>query len=112
MESDNIAQAGTQQGNIGEYVPEAEHRRSFISLRWMVVILASYLTLFSHLSSPNFPVFFIFAILFAAANVGLAFVRPELFEQKSTQWAIAACDVVFICGTLFLLQVPNTYLYV
>jgi diguanylate cyclase (GGDEF)-like protein len=110
MAGDNVAQSGTESGAIGTYIPEAEHRRSFISLRWLVIILAAYLTLFTHLSSPRFPVFFIFAVVFAATNITLAFVPSVWFESASAQAAITSCDVLFVCGTIYLLQVPNTYL--
>src|SRR5215467_3603397 len=111
MAGDKVAQSGTKSGAIGTYIPDAEHRRSFISLRWLVIILASYLTLFTHLSSPRFPVFFVFAAVFAATNITLAFVPTVWFESASAQAAIASCDVLFVCGTIYLLQVPNTYLY-
>lgn len=111
MEGDNIAQSRPLTGAIGKYIPEAEHRRSFISLRWLVVILASYLILFSNLSSPNFPMFFVFSILFAASNVALAFVPAKGFESSLGQNCIGLCDLVFICGTIYLLQVRNTSLY-
>ena len=111
MESDNIAQSGKQSGETGEYNPEARYRRSFISLRWVVIILASYLTLFSHLSSRSFPLFFVFTLLFAATNVALAFVPPEAFQRLSAQRSIAVCDIVFVGSTLFFLEVSNTYLF-
>jgi diguanylate cyclase (GGDEF)-like protein len=111
MEIDNVAQSGRQNAAAGKYVPEAEHRRSFISLRWLVIILASYLTLFSHLSSPNFLPFFIFTILFAASNVLLAFVSLDRFEGLPARRLISVADILFVCGTIYFLRVPNTYLY-
>jgi diguanylate cyclase (GGDEF)-like protein len=111
MESDNIAQSRKQSGEPAGYNPEAQHRRSFISLRWVVIVLASYLTLFSHLSSRSFPLLFLFVLAFAGTNVALAFVPPELFESLTAQRAIAVSDVIFVCSTLLFLQVSNTYFY-
>jgi diguanylate cyclase (GGDEF)-like protein len=111
MEGGNIPQSVKQNAAIGKYIPEAELRRSFVSLRWLVIILACYLTLFSHISSPSFPYYFVFAVLFAGTNIAFGFVPAEWFGSSAGQRAVAACDIVFICGTIFLLQVPNTYLY-
>src|ERR1051326_8222897 len=111
MERDNVAQSGTLSGGLGDYIPEVEYRRSFISLRWLLIILASYLTLFSNLSSANFPLFFTYALLFASTNVVLATIPSRWFEKSAARQAIAACDLIFVCGTIYLLKVPNTYLY-
>src|SRR5579884_1203714 len=112
MESGNISQARRANQPSGNYIPEVEHRRSFVSLRWLVVILASYLTLFTHLSNPRFPIFFAFTFLFAATNIALAFVSPELFQTRIAQRAIVVCDIIFICGTIYLLRVSSNYLHV
>jgi len=96
---------------LEQYRPETEHRRSFFSLRWLVVILASYLTLFSHLSSANFPVLFVFMLLFAATNVAIVFVPTAWFSSSSGQRAISICDLFFVTITFYLLRIPGTYLY-
>src|SRR5439155_1613569 len=43
---------------------EIDHRKSVLSLRWLLVILASYLTLFSYLGSDGFPVVFVLVSIF------------------------------------------------
>ncbi len=113
MEAENIERYGVAQlAATRKYSPESEHRRSFLSLRWLVIILASYLTLFSHLSSENFPILFTFVLLFAGTNIVLALVPEGWFEGSAGQRAIAACDALFVGATFYLLRSPETYLYV
>ena len=49
-----------------------ETRKSFLSLRWLLIILASYLTVFSYVGAPQFNYVFGFAVLFAATNLALS----------------------------------------
>jgi diguanylate cyclase (GGDEF)-like protein len=112
MEGDNIPQSDvTASGNIGDYRPEAEYRRSLISLRWLLIIHASYLTLFSHLSSTRFPILFSFSLLFTLSNVALHFVSTSWFESRRARSVINYCDIVFVTATFYLLRVPTTFLY-
>jgi diguanylate cyclase (GGDEF)-like protein len=82
-----------------------------LSLRWLLVILASYLTLFSHLSSSSFPVLFGLAVLFAGTNIAFHLVSGAWFASVNGKRWITTCDVVFVAGTFYLLRVPETYLY-
>ncbi len=109
MEKDSITQSDHRDGR---YSPESERRRSFLSLRWLVVILASYLTLFSHLSSSNFPILFVFDLAFAATNVVFALMSDASFGRVKVRRALAVLDAFFITGTFYVLRVPNTYFYV
>jgi diguanylate cyclase (GGDEF)-like protein len=112
MQGANIAQPGKEQPEkTGTFRPEAELRRSLLSLRWLVIILAAYLILFTHLSSSSFPILFAFVALFAATNIALAFVRDDWFQSDSGQRFIAATDILFIGGTFYLLRVTENYLY-
>lgn len=88
-----------------------EHRRSVLSLRWLLIILGCYLTLFPRLGSPNFIAVFGFAIIFALTNVGAGMIRRSLFDSRGMQIALTVADIVFVCSTFFLLRGHDTYLY-
>src|ERR1051325_2079452 len=90
-----------------EFTVEAnlvEHRRSFLSLRWLLIILGSYLTLFPRLGSRTFIAVFGFAIVFAATNIAAGIVRRDWFDSVWFQNALAAVDIVFVAATFFLLR--------
>ena len=92
--------------------PETDHRKAVLSLRWIVIILASYLTLFSYLGTESFAVIFIVTIAFSASNVGLMLVPSSKFSDASIQRVVGWMDVFFVTTTLYLLRVAETYLYV
>jgi len=112
MEADNIAHSDESQiGALVKYSPEADLRRSILSLRWLVVILAAYLTLFTHLSSANFPILFAYVALFAATNIALAFVPDSWLQSANGLRLMAIADILFVGGTFYLLRDPNSLLY-
>jgi diguanylate cyclase (GGDEF)-like protein len=88
-----------------------QYRKSFLLLRWLLIILGSYLTLFPRLGSPTFLAVFGFAIAFAATNLGASIIRPNLFNERFVQNAIKAADIIFVAVTCFLLRGQDTYLY-
>jgi diguanylate cyclase (GGDEF)-like protein len=90
---------------------EIDHRRAILSLRWLLIILASYLTLFSYLGTQLFPVVFGVALAFSLTNLGLMFVARERFTGRKIQTVVAVLDLVFVSATLYLLRVPENYLY-
>src|SRR5438552_6327621 len=91
---------------------EIDHRKAVLSLRWLLVILASYLTLFSYLGTDRFPFVFVFALAFSVSNVVLMLIPRRQFIIKRTQGAIGSVDLIFVSGILYLLRVPENYLYV
>ncbi len=91
--------------------PEIDHRKAVLSLRWLLVILASYLTLFSYVGTAMFPVVFGVAIAFALSNVVLMVSPGHWFIEDKVQAAVAVTDVIFVGLTLYLLQVPENYLH-
>jgi len=91
---------------------EIDHRRAVLSLRWLVVILASYLTLFSYPGTARFPFVFGFALAFSASNVFLMLIPRQQFTGKNTQVSMAWLDMFFVTGTLYLLRIPANYLYI
>jgi diguanylate cyclase (GGDEF)-like protein len=88
-----------------------EHRKSFVSLRWLLVILGSYLTLFPRIGAPTFLWVFVFVLAFAMTNVVCAWIRRDLFGTPQVQRAINVADVVFVAATFFLLRSQGTYLH-
>src|SRR6266705_2035068 len=86
---------------------EIDHRKAVLSLRWLLVILASYLTLFSYLGTAGFPFVFGFAMAFSASNILLMLVPRQHFTDKRTQLSIALLDIVFGTATLYLLRTPG-----
>src|SRR5262245_11011279 len=88
-----------------------EHRKSFLSLRWLLIILGSYLALFPRIGATNFNVVLGFAILFASTNVAAGLISRDLFAARRVEMAIAAADVLFVAITFFLLQVEETHLH-
>jgi diguanylate cyclase (GGDEF)-like protein len=95
-----------------QFYPDTDHRKAVLSLRWMLIILASYLTLFTYLGTQTFPLVFIFALTFAASNVALTLVPSYRFTEAGIQRAIAVMDLVFFAVTFYLLRVAETYLYI
>lgn len=86
--------------------------RSFIFLRWMLIILAAYLTVFPYLKSPSLSSVVAFVALFAASNVLFTWLPTENFRRPRFQKLVLTLDIVFCCVTFYLLQVPGTYLCV
>jgi len=111
MDSDNRAHSRSED-DARRYKPESEYHRSLVSLRWLIVILASYLTLFSRIPSGHFPLLFGFSIIFATTNIGLWLVTDDWFQSRTGQRVTTILDIFFISGTIYLLRIPNTYLYV
>jgi diguanylate cyclase (GGDEF)-like protein len=88
-----------------------DHRKAVLSLRWLLVILASYLTLFSYVNTRMFPLVFGVAIAFSLSNVVLMLIPRQVFLENKMQAAVAVFDVLFVAVTLYLLRVPENYLY-
>ena len=91
--------------------PDIDQLNAILSLRWLVVILACYLTLFSYLGTDLFPFVSAVALAFALSNIGLMLVPRHQFTKRSVQWTLSGLDVVFISMILYLLRVPDNYLY-
>src|SRR5881296_2905281 len=91
---------------------DIDHRKAILSLRWLLVILASYLTLFSYLGTELFPFVFGFSLAFSASNLGVMLIPRGHFLTRKTQVVITALDFFFVSGTLYLLRLTENYLYV
>jgi len=91
---------------------EIDHRNAVLSLRWLLVIVASYLTVFSYIGTRLFPLVFGIALAFSLSNVALMLIPRSRFMDRGVQRAVAAGDLVFISMTFFLLRAPGNYLFI
>ena len=97
--------------STAHYQPERDYVRSFLLLRWLLSILAAYLTLFPNVESPSFSLVYAFIIGFAASNIVCMVVSHRRFQTRAFQLAVTLADVLFVSVTFYLLRVPNTYLF-
>jgi diguanylate cyclase (GGDEF)-like protein len=95
-----------------QFQSEIDHRKAVLSLRWLLIILASYLTLFSYLGTETFPIVFAVAVAFSASNVVLMLVPRHRFTENGIQRGVVVLDFLFVASTLYFLRVSETYLYI
>src|SRR5207247_984370 len=91
---------------------DIDHRKAILSLRWLLVILASYLTLFSYVGTELFPFVFGFALAFSAINFDQMLISRTKFLTITARELISVLDFFFVSVTLYVLLVPEDYLYV
>jgi diguanylate cyclase (GGDEF)-like protein len=92
-------------------VSEIDHRKAVLSLRWLLVILASYLTLFSYIGTEQFPVVFGVALAFSISNIMVMALPRNRFEDRTIQRTMLLVDLIFVCAVFYLLRAPENYLY-
>jgi diguanylate cyclase (GGDEF)-like protein len=91
--------------------PEREYRRSFLLLRWLLFVLAAYLTLFSYLHLPQFVTIVVFAAVFACSNLVCSLAPRDWFVMPRFQTAIVIADILLVSATFHFLRVPGTHLH-
>src|SRR5262245_37353313 len=96
---------------VVSYDPEWEYRRSFLLLRWLLIILAAYLALFSHLKDDAFETVCYFIGVFSLSNIGLMLLPRDRFNSKWIQAAIIGADILLVSVAFNFLRVPTTYLH-
>ena len=89
------------------FEPFLENRRSFLLLRWLIIILASYLTLFSNLRSQNFIGIFVLVVAFSVSNIAMGFLPKRSFVAVRSSRLAILVDAIFICGFLYLLRLSG-----
>ena len=92
------------------FEPFVENRRSFLLLRWLIIILSAYLTLFSYLLSnvrSQFIGVFVVVVAFFSSNIVMAFLPRKLFVAARSRRLVAAADAVFVSVFLYALRVPG-----
>jgi diguanylate cyclase (GGDEF)-like protein len=91
--------------------PDGEYTRSVISVRWLLVILAAYLTFFSYVETTMFPWVVAFVVLFASSNIVCMVLSKRHAHTVMFQQTLFWMDLFFGCATFYLLRVPGTYLF-
>lgn len=90
--------------------PSQESKKSFLLLRWLLIILASYLTIFSRLSESPGPVFLV-VIAFWLSNLAVMLIPAQrLLEDRFTQF-ITLIDLALVSCCFYLLRVPGNYVW-
>ncbi len=97
-----------QQRSLGPFL---ENRRSFVLLRWLLIILASYLTLFTNIQSENISGIFVMVLMYSASNVAISLLPLRLFMAVRERRLIIVADAVFVCACLYLLQGDGPPIY-
>jgi diguanylate cyclase (GGDEF)-like protein len=95
------------------YQPQRDYVRSFLLLRWLVLILAAYLSLFSYADkrSISFLSVYGFILAFTISNIVCMLLSYERLQSAGFRKAIAIADVFFVSITFYLLRVDDTYLF-
>src|SRR5262245_19306066 len=89
-----------------------EFRQAFLSLRWLLIILSCYLTLFSPAPVVYSPAIAIHTALFVLTNLALTWVPRERFSDPRVYRATDIADIIFVSTGFHLLGVQQTYLQI
>ena len=87
--------------------PFPENRRSFLLLRWLVIVLASSVALFSNPGGEHFIAICFLVLGFSLTNAVLEFLPVRLVDTIRPRRWIAIADVAFLSGCLFVLAVEG-----
>jgi diguanylate cyclase (GGDEF)-like protein len=96
---------------VGLLGPAAANRRSFLLLRWLVIILSAYLTLFTSVEEEGFVRLFLLVMAFALSNVLIGLLPLNLFSITKSKRLIACVDAAFISAFLYYLRVDPVQLH-
>lgn len=94
-----------------QYQPQRDYVRSFLLLRWLLLILASYLMIFPNADKRSFGFLYGFIVVFTFSNIVCMFLPYDRFLSEKFRKTISAIDVVFVSVTFFMLGVRDTYLF-
>ena len=95
------------------FEPFIENRRSFILLRWLLVILCSYLVLFGRVREEPLS-FQVLSVVggFFLSNIVLALLPPAGLAFAQARHLVIAMDAVFISLSLYHLRVDGPQIHV
>ena len=79
----------------------AANRKSFLLLRWLLIILAAYLTLFTNIEEPTVGGIFLLVTAFALSNVLISLLSLQVVMASKSRHVLAAVDSVFICAFIY-----------
>ena len=90
-----------------DYGPQRANRKAFLLLRWLIIILASYVTLFENIDDQGVIGLFLIVVAFVLSNVLIGLVPLKVVMAARRRHLIAAVDAVFICTFLYYLRVEQ-----
>ena len=91
--------------------PAAANRKSFLLLRWLLIILAGYLTMFTNINEEALVGNFLLVTAFALSNVLISLSPLPLVVALKSRHILAAIDAVFVCAFLYYLRVDQASLH-
>src|SRR5262245_63134111 len=87
-------------------------RRSFLLLRWLLILAVASLFLASHLYQPGSGVATLVMATFALSNVGLHLFWSRIDTVKGFDSLVAVLDTFFVSLSIFLSGIPPIELFV
>ena len=102
----------TDQNQHSSFEPFLENRRSFILLRWLLVILTSYLILSAGDGSAPPPLQAVILVAgFFLSNLAIALLAPGALAVAQSRYVVVVLDAIFISGGLYLLRVEGPQIH-
>ena len=93
-------------------VPNEPIGERFLLLRWLIIILASYVTLFENIEDAGIVGLFLIVVAFVLSNVLIGLAPIEIVMTAKRRHIIAAVDAVFICTFLYYLRVDQAPIHI
>ena len=92
--------------------PQRANRRAFLLLRWLIIILAGYLTLFENIEDSGVVGLFLIVVAFVLSNVLIGLAPIDIVMAAKRRHIVAAADAVFICTFLYYLRVDQAQIHI
>ncbi len=93
------------------YDSQRSNRKAFLLLRWLIIILAGYLTMFENIDDEGIVGLFLIVVAFVLSNVLIALAPLAVVMAAKRRHLIAATDAVFICAFLYYLRVEQVQIH-
>lgn len=103
--------APLRSGNTTWEIFQVPKKIMFIRLRWLVVIICSYLLLLSQQSTQTFSYLHLFIFLYLLSNAGLHLVNERLFESSYFYAPVVLFDTFCVTASLMASQQVGTDFY-
>ena len=88
----------------------SQFKYNFLNLRWLIVIAAGYMAVFSAEHSVFTEVNYINALVlfFILSNIFLYFLSPEFFKSRNFRYFVFLGDIVFVTLAIYLTKSGST----
>jgi diguanylate cyclase (GGDEF)-like protein len=93
------------------FEPNVANRDAFLLLRWLMIILSGYLTVFASLAEEGITGSFLVVVAFVLSNVLLALMPLQLVLTLKKKHVVATIDAVFICAFLYYLRIDEVQIH-